>query len=108
MLVAGRGGGRVPEPRPCEPCAGASPQEVRGARTAAGVVPSYKRVDTCAAEFEAQTPYLYSSYDGSCEAAPSASKKVRPVPPPLPSRMTGGHPSFLSVACWCLAGWPRA
>jgi hypothetical protein len=50
---------------------------VRTARKAAGVLPSYKRVDTCAAEFEAATPYLYSSYDGSCEAAPSASKKVR-------------------------------
>ena len=40
------------------------------------MLPSYKRVDTCAAEFEAETPYMYSSYDGASEAAPSSSKKV--------------------------------
>ena len=50
--------------------------EVRAARKAAGVVPSYKRVDTCAAEFEANTPYQYSSYDGNCEAEPTSNKKV--------------------------------
>ena len=57
-------------------CAGASPGEVRSRRKELGVVPSYKRVDTCAAEFEAETPYMYSSYDGDSEAAPSSSKKV--------------------------------
>ncbi len=36
----------------------------------------YKRVDTCAAEFEAQTPYLYSTYGHECEARPSDRKKV--------------------------------
>jgi carbamoyl-phosphate synthase large subunit len=50
--------------------------DVRGARVAAGVVPSMKRVDTCAAEFEAATPYMYSSYDGNCEAAPTTARKV--------------------------------
>ncbi len=36
----------------------------------------YKRVDTCAAEFEAHTPYLYSTYGTECEARPSKNKKV--------------------------------
>jgi carbamoyl-phosphate synthase large subunit len=49
---------------------------VRAARTAKGVVPSMKRVDTCAAEFQADTPYMYSSYDGECECDSSTSKKV--------------------------------
>ena len=37
---------------------------------------TYKRVDTCAAEFEAQTPYLYSTYGRECEARPSDRRKV--------------------------------
>lgn len=41
-----------------------------------GVKPSYKKVDTCAAEFEASTPYLYSCYDTVDEAEPSDRKKV--------------------------------
>ena len=57
-------------------CAGATPKEVRAARKAAGVLPSFKRVDTCAAEFEAQTPYMYSSYDGNCESEPTSDKKA--------------------------------
>ncbi len=50
--------------------------DVRQAREAAGVVPVYKRVDTCAAEFEAHTPYLYSTYEEESEARPTARKKV--------------------------------
>jgi carbamoyl-phosphate synthase large subunit len=38
--------------------------------------PVYKRVDTCAAEFESFTPYLYSSYEPSCEANPNTRSKV--------------------------------
>lgn len=49
---------------------------VRAARLAKGVVPAMKRVDTCAAEFEAGTPYLYSSYEGECECQPTTNKKV--------------------------------
>jgi carbamoyl-phosphate synthase large subunit len=49
---------------------------VREAREAAGVVPVYKRVDTCAAEFEAHTPYLYSTYEEECEARPTDRRKV--------------------------------
>ncbi|XP_024026350.1 carbamoyl-phosphate synthase large chain, chloroplastic [Morus notabilis] len=53
-----------------------SEKEVRLKRISLGVTPSYKRVDTCAAEFEANTPYMYSSYDFECESAPTQSKKV--------------------------------
>ncbi|AES67407.1 putative carbamoyl-phosphate synthase (glutamine-hydrolyzing) [Medicago truncatula] len=51
-------------------------KEVRSRRLSLGVVPAYKRVDTCAAEFEANTPYMYSSYDFECESAPTTRKKV--------------------------------
>jgi carbamoyl-phosphate synthase large subunit len=51
-------------------------KEVRTKRLSLGVVPAYKRVDTCAAEFEANTPYMYSSYDFECESAPTNRKKV--------------------------------
>ena len=55
---------------------------IRRARRAAGVIPVFKRIDTCAAEFEAQTPYMYSTYeapamgDVECEARPSDRRKV--------------------------------
>lgn len=51
-------------------------KEVRSKRLSFGVTPAYKRVDTCAAEFEADTPYMYSSYDSECESAPTRRKKV--------------------------------
>lgn len=53
-----------------------SEAEVRKARISAGVVPVFKRVDTCAAEFEAKTPYLYSTFEDECEAAPTEKKKI--------------------------------
>jgi carbamoyl-phosphate synthase large subunit len=49
---------------------------VRTARKAAGVAAVFKRVDTCAAEFEAQTPYLYSTFEEECEARPSGRRKI--------------------------------
>jgi carbamoyl-phosphate synthase large subunit len=55
---------------------GTTPQAVRSLRREAGLVPAYKMVDTCAAEFEAQTPYFYSTYDPHTEARPSNRKKV--------------------------------
>ncbi len=65
---------------------GASGDAVAERRHALGVVPLYRRVDTCAAEFEAHTPYLYSSYEQparqagktipACEAAPTSKRKV--------------------------------
>lgn len=51
-------------------------EEVRSTRLSFGVTPAYKRVDTCAAEFEANTPYMYSSYDSECESSPTQKKKV--------------------------------
>ncbi|HEV7572774.1 MAG TPA: carbamoyl-phosphate synthase large subunit [Thermoanaerobaculia bacterium] len=53
-----------------------SETEVREERHAAGVRPVYKRVDTCAAEFEATTPYMYSTYETECEAEPTSRRKV--------------------------------
>ena len=41
-----------------------------------GIVPVYKRVDTCAAEFESYTPYFYSTYEEEDEAEPSDRKKI--------------------------------
>lgn len=49
---------------------------VRAKRLSYSIAPVYLRVDTCAAEFEAFTPYLYSAYETQCEAAPSARPKV--------------------------------
>lgn len=49
---------------------GTTEDAVRGARHAVGLRPVYKTVDTCAAEFAAQTPYHYSSYDEETEVAP--------------------------------------
>src|SRR5207253_1650491 len=45
-------------------------------RAALDLKPVYKRVDTCAAEFESFTPYMYSAYEPTCEANPSAKNKV--------------------------------
>ena len=56
--------------------AGVTAAEVRAARDAIGLRPVYRRVDTCAAEFVAHTPYLYSTYETEDEAAPSSRKKV--------------------------------
>ncbi|WP_212525071.1 carbamoyl-phosphate synthase large subunit [Actibacterium sp. MT2.3-13A] len=56
--------------------------QVRRARQNLGVTAVFKRIDTCAAEFEAQTPYMYSTYESpvmgevECEARPSEAKKV--------------------------------
>jgi carbamoyl-phosphate synthase large subunit len=51
-------------------------EAVREARKAAGVAAVFKRVDTCAAEFEAQTPYLYSTFEDECEARASGNRKI--------------------------------
>ncbi|MEW5975608.1 MAG: carbamoyl-phosphate synthase large subunit [Acidobacteriota bacterium] len=52
------------------------PDEVRQRRKQEKIVPAYKRVDTCAAEFESFTPYLYSAHETECEAAPTRNKKI--------------------------------
>ncbi len=51
-------------------------EEVRERRKALGIVPVYKRVDTCGAEFESHTPYLYSTYEEECEAEPTDKQKI--------------------------------
>ena len=56
--------------------------QVRRARANLGVTATFKRIDTCAAEFEAQTPYMYSTYEApamgeaECESRPSGARKV--------------------------------
>lgn len=55
---------------------GASEAELREQRHRLGVHPSYHMVDTCAGEFPAATPYLYSSYESETEAPPSDRRKV--------------------------------
>ena len=51
-------------------------EQVRQLRNSLGIKPVFKLVDTCAAEFESMTPYLYSTYDEEDEAAPTAKRKV--------------------------------
>jgi carbamoyl-phosphate synthase large subunit len=51
-------------------------QDVRNHRKKLGVIPSFKRVDTCAAEFATETAYMYSAYEGECESRPTNNKKV--------------------------------
>jgi carbamoyl-phosphate synthase large subunit len=61
---------------------GLAESDVRRARCALGVTAVFKRIDTCAAEFEAQTPYMYSTYEApvmgeaECEARPSDRQKI--------------------------------
>jgi carbamoyl-phosphate synthase large subunit len=55
---------------------GRTEAEVRAARLAAGIRPTFKMVDTCAAEFVAYTPYLYSTYEEEDEAPPTPTPKV--------------------------------
>ena len=55
---------------------GATELEVRQYRYQQGIRPVYKMVDTCAAEFEAVTPYFYSCYDQENEAIPTAKRKI--------------------------------
>jgi len=55
---------------------GMNDEEVRQLRLSLGVRPVFKRVDTCAAEFVAYTPYLYSTYEEECEADVSDRKKI--------------------------------
>jgi carbamoyl-phosphate synthase large subunit len=55
---------------------GTDEDAVRAARTDHGLKPAYKRIDTCAAEFESFTPYLYGTYEKECEAEPTPRQKV--------------------------------
>jgi len=53
-----------------------SEDEVRAYRKSLGLIPVYKRVDTCGAEFESYTPYLYSTYEEEDEAQPTDQRKI--------------------------------
>ena len=55
---------------------GVSESTVRLAREQVGVLPTYKSVDTCSAEFAAETPYFYSTYEDESEVRPSAKDRV--------------------------------
>ncbi|MBM3215500.1 carbamoyl-phosphate synthase large subunit, partial [Candidatus Poribacteria bacterium] len=55
---------------------GVQEQEVRELRKSLGIIATFKTVDTCAAEFEAYTPYYYSTYEDEDEVRPSDRKKV--------------------------------
>ena len=55
---------------------GSSEAEVREYRKSLGIAPVYKRVDTCGAEFESFTPYMYSAYEEECEADPTERRKI--------------------------------
>ncbi len=56
--------------------AGVSEIQLRQHRQAQGIDAVYKMVDTCGAEFEAATPYLYSTFESECEASPTSRRKV--------------------------------
>ncbi|MFN8381863.1 MAG: carbamoyl-phosphate synthase large subunit [Anaerolineales bacterium] len=53
-----------------------SASEVRDLRKSLGILPTFQRVDTCAAEFESQTPYLYSAYEMDDESRPTDKQKI--------------------------------
>ncbi len=55
---------------------GDAENDIRERRKELGIVPVYKRVDTCGAEFESFTPYLYSTYEEECEAEPTMRRKI--------------------------------
>lgn len=55
---------------------GKTREEITDYRIAESIIPTYKMVDTCAAEFAASTPYYYSTYDTECELVPTKNKKV--------------------------------
>jgi carbamoyl-phosphate synthase large subunit len=67
------GGGSQP---PALPLPWSGELAVRARRKALGITPTFHRVDTCAAEFPAFTPYLYSSYESEDEAEPTQNQKV--------------------------------
>ena len=55
---------------------GSTPEAIFEQRRAAGLMPVFKSVDTCAAEFEAKTPYFYSAWEDECEADTSTTERI--------------------------------
>jgi len=68
---------------------GIAEEKVESLRKKLGIVPVYKLVDTCAAEFKASTPYYYSTYEKECETRVSDRKKVM---------ILGGGPNRIGMA----------
>jgi carbamoyl-phosphate synthase large subunit len=66
LLTQGHGNGRLQQ----------AAQHIRALRQQQHITATFQRVDTCGAEFVAHTPYLYSTYERACEAAPQAVKKM--------------------------------
>ena len=58
---------------------GKAESEIRSKRIATKITPTYRLVDTCAAEFEAYTPYYYSTYGGENERRESGKRKIMPA-----------------------------
>ena len=82
-----------------------SKSEIHDLRMSYGIIPSYKMVDTCAAEFEATTPYYYSCYDGENEVDAAKTKKKVMVLGSGPIRIGQGIEfDFCSVhSTWALS-----
>ena len=81
-----------------------STKNVRDLRKRLGILPTFQRVDTCAAEFEAQTPYLYSAYEMDDEARPTDRQKIM---------ILGGGPNRIGQGiefdyCCCQAAFALA
>ena len=94
IVAAARHGGARRASARCRPtCCGRSSAPVSATKTSrrstastkprsaqrrqdVGIVPAYKRIDTCAAEFESFTPYMYGTFEEVCEADPTPQKKV--------------------------------
>ena len=55
---------------------GQSEEKIRALRQKLNIKPVFKRVDTCAGEFETTTAYMYSTYQDECESNPTKNKKV--------------------------------
>ena len=79
---------------------GKSAEEVKSLRLKYGIVPGFKMVDTCAAEFKAETPYYYSTFDGENEAEETCDRKKVLVLGSGPIRIGQGIEfDFCSVHC---------
>jgi carbamoyl-phosphate synthase large subunit len=76
-------------------------REVRRRRKELGIVPSYKRVDTCAAEFEAYTPYYYSTYEAPIEELTTESQRAQREDAERTEK--GQTNSFLAESVWSSA-----
>jgi carbamoyl-phosphate synthase large subunit len=83
---------------------GTTEDAVRAERQKLGLVPSYRLVDTCAAEFEAYTPYYYSTYDrGDDEIKGNTAKKVM-----IPRRRTEPHRPGIEFDYCCVHARSRS